>query len=249
MLKRILDINSELLNLITLLIGILLTLIALFLKRDTQEDVRAILISIGTSIVASSIVIFLSSRYLIKESKTIEMVDTWKLNGIYLSRAEMNQNTNVCLRKCRKKLDIVAFGLKSFRETQSRLIEEKVKSGLKIRILTIDPQSRFISQREKDEGEVIGQISNTIIQLSTWINNLKTLAPDPKNVQIKYYDTLPLDFYFRVDDHLFLGPYMYGRSSQQTFSYEFKYGGLGFQYWTTYFEELWLNIDLSKSKP
>lgn len=249
MLKRLSDINSELLNLITLLMGILLTLVALFLKKDTQEDIRTILISIGTSIIASSIIVFLSSRYLIKESKITEMIDTWKLNGMYLSRAEMNQNTNICLRRCRKQLDIVAFGLKSFRETQSRLIEDKVRSGLKIRILTINPKSKFISQREKDEGQITGQISNTITQLSTWVANLKNLAPDPSNVQIKYYDTLPLDFYFRVDDHLFVGPYMYGRSSQQTFSYEFEYGGLGFQYWTTYFEELWSNRNLIKSTP
>lgn len=243
MVKRLENLNLELLNLACLFLGVLLTLAALLINND---DIKTILISIGTSIISSSIVVYLSSHYLVKESKVQEMMNTWKLHKIYSTRAEMNRSTNICLRDCNTQIDIIAFGLKGFRQTQSYLIEGKIRNGVRLRILTIEPQSQFLSQREIDEGEVQGQIRNTIIQLTAWVNNLKSLAPDPNNVELKYYDTLPLDFYFRVDNNLFLGPYMYGKSSQQTISYEFEYGGLGFQYWSTYFEDIWSNQNFAK---
>jgi hypothetical protein len=158
----------------------------------------------------------------------------------------MNIRSNICLRESKEQIDIIAFGLKGFRETQSYIVEDKVRNGLRLRILTIDPQSVFLIQREVDEGEVKGQIKNTILQLTDWVEKIKKISPNPGNIELKYYDTLPLDFYFRVDRNLFLGPYMYARSSQQTFSYEFEYGGAGFEYWSIYFERIWTDAQFSK---
>jgi hypothetical protein len=236
--KKLSDINSELLNIVIFSLGALLTLIA-FLIDKKHEEVRTILVSVGTSVIASSIVVYLSSHYLFKQSKIKEVLDTWKLTGIYRTRSEMNASSNISLRDCRQQIDVIAFGLKSLRESQSLLVDQKVKNGLNLRILTINPNSTFLTQREMDEGEIPGQIKNTIIQLSAWIDRLKKIAPNQQNVELKYYDSLPLDFYFRVDNKIFLGPYMYGRSSQQTFSYEFEYGGAGFEYWSAYFEKIW----------
>ncbi len=52
----------------------------------------------------------------------------------------------------------------------------------------------------------------------------------------------PLDLYFRVDNHVFIGPYLYGKTSQQTITYEFGKGGNGYTYYTKYFEDLWNGI-------
>jgi hypothetical protein len=62
---------------------------------------------------------------------------------------------------------------------------------------------------------------HTIIVLGKWVESLQKIAPDKDNIQIKYYSTLPQDFYFREDDYLYTGPYLYGISSQQTISFEF----------------------------
>jgi hypothetical protein len=121
---------------------------------------------------------------------------------------------------------------------KSSLIEEKVKQNLKIRILTMHPDSIYLKEREKNEKEVEGQIRNTIVQLVEWVTNLKKMSPDPKNIQIKFYDALPLDSYLREDDHLFIGPYLYGKESQQTISFEFR-KAQGFAYYTDYFDKLW----------
>jgi hypothetical protein len=243
--RKLTEINSELLNIVIFFLGLLITLIASLISKN-YEDVRTILISVGTSILASSVVVYLSSHYLFKQSRIKEIIDTWKLAGIYRTRAEMNMRANIFLTESKEQIDIIAFGLKGFRETQSSLIEDKIRNGLRLRILTIDPQSKFLAQREIDEGEVQGQIKNTIIQLTDWVERIKTLSPAQENVELRYYDTLPLDFYFRIDRNLFLGPYMYARSSQQTFSYEFEYGGAGFEYWSTYFEKIWTDVKFAK---
>ena len=118
---------------------------------------------------------------------------------------------------------------------------------MKVRILTMNPNSIFLAQRDKDENEVPGQIKYTILNLESWINNLKKLGPNSDNVTIKYYNTLPLNFYFRQDEYLYVGPYLYGLTSQQTISYEFKIGSYGYDYWTKYFDSLWENDSFAKN--
>ena len=60
-------------------------------------------------------------------------------------------------------------------------------------------------------------------------------------ITIKYYDCMTLDFYWRLDDQLYVGPYWFGTESQQTITYKFVKGGRGFDVYTEYFEELWEN--------
>ena len=50
---------------------------------------------------------------------------------------------------------------------------------------------------------------------------------------------MPLDFYCKIDDNLYVGPYLYGKESQQTISYRFSPNGKGFKYYSNYFETLW----------
>ena len=57
---------------------------------------------------------------------------------------------------------------------------------------------------------------------------------------------MTLDFYWRVDDELYIGPYWYGISSQQTITYKFSEGGKGFNQYTSYFDDLWNDNELTK---
>jgi len=61
---------------------------------------------------------------------------------------------------------------------------------------------------------------------------------------------MTLDFYWRVDDELYVGPYWYHVGSQQTITYKFTSGKKGFKLYEKYFEDLWNdeenNIKLTK---
>lgn len=173
-------------------------------------------------------------------NKIKQLIEIWGISAIYETRQEMNRSTDIAFETLENNLDIIAWGLKSFRDGKDKIVKEKVKKGLKIRFIAPSPDSYYVKQREIDEKEVEGQIRKTIVDLGQWIEELKKIAPAPEDIQIKYYNSLPEDFYFRVDDYIFIGPYQWSKSSQQTISYEFKgQSSKGFAYYNDYFEKLW----------
>lgn len=179
-----------------------------------------------------------------------DIISKWGLIGIYKTRAEMNISCDKNMKHLKNRLDIIAFGLKSFRDSKTSEILEKVKTGLRIRILTIHPESIFLKQREMDEHVNEGDIKNTIYNLIDWVNELKYIAEysnkDKSNIEIKFYDTLPLDFYFREDDYIYTGAYVYGEKSQSTLSFEYKSDSKGYAHYTKYFKKLWNDKDFIK---
>lgn len=236
--RRLQHINLRLLNLVSFLIGIVLTLagIGFFTANATFNTV---ILSLGTSIVATSIIAFLNTTYTAYQLEIADLASTWRLQGLFKTRAEMNDASNRALAKLSKNLDITAYGLKQFRQTQETVLVNRVRAGAQVRILTPRPDSEFVKQRAKDEGEPVDQIALSIRALIDWKNALS--GPVKANIKIKTYDAIPLDFYFRVDDLVFVGPYHHGLASQQTPSMSFAYGGVGYRYYDEYFERLWNN--------
>lgn len=163
----------------------------------------------------------------------------WGLYKIYETRQEMNIRSNGLYDELASRLDVCAFGLKSFRDSKTALIAKKVKDGLKIRILSPNPKSEYIRQREQDENVADGEIGRQIIALSKWVDKVKKEAQEPSSVEHRYYDSLPLDFYWHQQNNLFIGPYLQNKGSQQTITYEFLVGGKGYKYYESYFDDLW----------
>jgi hypothetical protein len=235
--RRVLALNARLLNNLVVAIGVILILASF--SWPTSSSSAVVLISVGTSLIASAVVGFLVNAYSAEQLSRDESMSAWQLAAIFATRAEMNGSSNVRLQGCRRQLDIAAFGLKGFRESQSAVVRDKVRAGVRVRILCLDPDSPFVAAREHAEREAPQQIRKTIADLEAWAQHLRALAPNPDDVRLRFYDSLPLDFYFRVDDAVYVGPYLHGYSSQQTLSLEFTAPGAGFTYWTDYFDSLW----------
>jgi len=241
--KALERLNASLINTVIFFIGIFTVLSTFFIK---SYDWKNIPISVGCSLIASSVVSYLTSKYLIRISHIKKIIEYWGLEAIYETRQEMNRSTDIAFKSLENNLDIIAWGLKSFRDAKNKVVRAKVERGLKIRIIAPYPDSEVVKQREKDEKEIEGQIKQTIINLAQWIEELKRISSDRSNIQIRYYNRLPEDFYFLVDEHIFIGPYLYGISSQQTISYEFKGTSHGFTYYKDYFEKLWNDTEFCK---
>ncbi|MBQ8604150.1 MAG: hypothetical protein IJ410_04830 [Oscillospiraceae bacterium] len=160
-------------NVITALFGVVLILISIIVGMD--KTISVILLSIGTSTFASAIVSFLNYHYLIRQNNATQIVDMWGINKIYSTRAEINVETNELL-KHTKKLEMCAMGLKGFRDAQGKTIEERVKEGMFIKILTLDPDSQFPSIVDKTEGLMVGSTKTDIISLIEWVDKLKKTA-------------------------------------------------------------------------
>lgn len=232
------DWKSIIAGLVVLLIGILMILLDMVYLHTAEN----LWISIGCSLIASAIVILFTAVFV--ERKRFNPLDEWGITRIFATRAEKNSDSDPQLEKTHYCVDAVAFGLKAFRSKQTKRIEQCLKRGVNIRILTMQPNSPFVKQRALEENETEDQIAHTIEDLVKWANQLNSQNYKGKIV-IKGYNCMTLDFYWRLDDTLYIGPYCYGIPSQQTITYKFVAGGKGFSTYTDYFEDLWNDNNLS----
>ena len=164
------NVRSYLIGSIILIVGIVL-IAADYIVLHSE---KAIGISIGCSLLASSIVI-ITQTYLQQEPE-ISPLDKWKLETIYRARSEKSADSDTALPKVKNHLDVVAFGLSSFRADHEKQITTLLKRGVHIRILTMNPKidNPFLLQREKEEDEVEGSIRKSIVRLVEWANKLNS---------------------------------------------------------------------------
>ena len=224
--KKYIRKNSTLAELVILSLGIILV----FFPNSNM-----IVSNIGASIIASSIVIFMTDVLIGKESN--ESVVQWGLEAVYKTRGEMNSSCDEYLKKA-KNLDIIAFGLKSWRDSQQTQIETILQSGGTIRIITMKPGCANLKARERDEFEQDDGISHSIEQLIVWAKTQNDKGYKGK-IEVRCHDHLPLDFLYLMDNRLFTGPYVYGKGSQQTVSFEYSNTCSAYEYYKDYFNELW----------
>lgn len=202
------------------------------------QSSNGVWLSIGCSLIASAVVALLN--VLLVDVKVDTELDKWGIDKIYNTRAEKNKDSDPKLNQLKYQLDGIAFGLKTFRASHSEEIENALKRGVNIRLITMAPESPFVPQREREENEAPGQIKNTILQLIDWAKILNSKGYSGK-ILIKGYNCMTLNFYWRMDGEIFFGPYWIGRSSQQTITYHLKENGKCFNVYAKYFEELWNN--------
>lgn len=229
-LKKYIRKNRTLAEIIIFLVGIIVLFFGSYFSN-------MILSNIGTSILASAIMVFMTDALIgndeEKESKK------WGLEKVYQTRGEMNGSCDEYLRKA-KSVDAIAFGMKSWRSTQQRSIERILKKGGNIRVITMKPGCENLIQRERDELEPNKNISYSIEKMIEWAKSVNSRGYKG-TIEIKFHDHQPQEFVFLMDNRLFTGPYIYGKSSQQTISYEYNSLGDAYDYYKNYFNELWRN--------
>lgn len=235
------NLNERLINFIVACLGVIFVVVGVLFSFSNNETVKTILISIGTSLIASAVVSFLASIYIFKHKKEKEITDVWRLISIKDNRSAMNVEVYKRLTNAENQLDIIGYGMKSFRESRDELIRSRIQKGLKVRIITVDPNCVFLKQRDTDENKLEGSTASSIRQLNDWVNKLNSEYNG--SLEIKFCRTLPTEVYFRVDDYIYVGPYQCGKESQQTITMEYHSKGSGFQYYNSYFEKLWNNKD------
>lgn len=237
--KEKINLKSIIVALIFLAVGIFVSLMDIFLWKSPS----ALVLNIGCSFISSAAVGIVT--ILLVERQKVNPIEDWKVEKIYSTRAERNSEADPNIENARYCIDGVAFGLSTFRTMYGKKIEHCLRKGVNIRLLTMDPDGQFISFREKEEESGPGGIKNTINDMVKWADLLNQNSKKGKIV-IKAYNSMTLDYYWRVDDELYVGPYWYGYKSSDTITYKFAAGGRGFQHYSEYFEKLWEDVDLCK---
>lgn len=234
--------NERQVNLIIGLFGVVIIVAGAFFIKS-KPNTASVLFGVGGSLVASSIVAYLTSLFLFKRQMEKEITEKWGVFGFWESRAEMNKDCDMYLEDAQTQIDYIGFGFRSLLNSKGKLLEDKAKQGVKIRFLVMSPDSDFIKEREKEEHNAKDEIKTSIIQLERWVGKLKRIAPSAENVQIRFYNAMPIDYYNRIDGVIFTGPYWLGKLSQQTVSFGFRNNSKGFDIYSEYFEDLWNNSE------
>lgn len=199
-------------------------------------DGRELFFSLACSALPASGILFMTN-YLLSEN---EELSDWGLDKIYETRATINGECAEKLENVREHLDIIAFGLSSFRSKNGDDIAGVLEHNVNIRILTMNPvdRKRYIEQRACEEGQLPENIRNDVKNLVQWARDLNKKSTKGK-ICVRGYNCMTLDFYWREDSDLYVGPYLYGCGSQQTVTYKFLPGKKGFLMYTRYFDNLW----------
>lgn len=223
---------------ITTIIGLLgLVLIILSFVFENTPTVSATLLSIGTSILSTAIISYITSIYQIQESNIFETIQKWGLSGIYEHRTEINPETNELL-KHTEVLEICAMGLSNFRDAQSDLVKKRISKGMSLKILTLDPNSPYLKDIDKAEKRPEGYTKQSIDQLFVWLAELKTLQTSENQIEVRTYNHYPHDFFYCMDGIVYTGPYL-PKASQQTITYKFLGKSKGASYYKANFDKLW----------
>lgn len=221
---------------VSALAGIGCILLDFFALRTNEH----LWISIGCSLLASAA--FGGIQIFVSEEKEKTNLEKWGITKIYKKRSEKSEDSDPKIKLVKHNLDVVSFGLKRFRETHRDDILKCLRNGTVIRMLVMSPDSSFVAQREKEESSAKNHIRNSINGLLNWARSLNQEVEKDRNsghIEVRGYTCMTLDFYWRMDNELYFGPYWYNRDSQATVTYKCESGGTCFDLYTQYFEDLW----------
>lgn len=213
---------------------------------SAEIEIVDIALSIGCSVFATVMVTVFLLVLIPDNTDGQSDLNDWGIIKIYDQRSDIKISSK---QLPKQRLDFIAFGLSHFREENRRreLIAKRIIKGLNVRILTLNPNSIFIKEQEKIEN--CSDIHKEILELMQWKENiLKEIEKIKKNtkkyvvkgdIQIKFYDSLPLDFFCQTDDSIYVGPYLPDNTSGKMITYQFKAQSKGGNYYSDIFEKIW----------
>ena len=114
------------------------------------------------------------------------------------------------------------------------------KIGSKMRILLLDPQSKYVELVEKASGMKPGAYAYYVLQIQNFVLRVKQSSREDTvvDITIKYYDSLPLDNMFRAHDVVFAYDSRSG-AENNFMSYSFENSLNGYNFYRTFFNEKW----------
>lgn len=225
-------------------IGIIFFCASGFVARGTDALVLYdILMGLGGGLVSTAVITVILLILLPDDTEKLEELKNWGLEEIVPERSDIKLSGE---QLPKKNLDMIAFGLRHFREANrdEQVIIDRLNSDLEIRIISLNPNSAYVSEEERLENT--SELRTDLISLYKWVKMIqenKKLRDNRKDsIQIKLYDHLPLNFYCRADDKIYTGPYCPGETSSRTHTFLFDLNGIYGKYYAELFNKLWSGV-------
>ena len=173
-------------------------------------------------------------------------VDEWGIIDIFSGRSvTIEDEYDKRLKVMKKELDILGFGLSHFRKDYNKSFIE-IAGKAKVRILLLNPdfpeyEKYSISDiRDEEEGQTKGTIRS---QVEEFISDYKKMKKELKNdkFEVRLYNSLPTVNIFKIDNEMFVGPYLMDRDSRRTITILIDSKGDMFEQHLEHFDEIWDN--------
>ena len=138
------------------------------------------------------------------------------------------------MENARKNIDVLGYSLERFSENNRDSFEKYKNENIeiKIRILVVDPNSEYSKKRENDEGDISGTHKIRIEELREFLSKYDF-------VELRKISTPPSSMIFRIDDNMFVGPYLYKLGSANTETFQLKKTGKLSKLYEAEFEKMW----------
>lgn len=216
--KKLIILNFIFIN----LLGFVFIICSLFINNSIPQT---IFIGIGVSLCASGIILIIT--FLIEKSH-LRLSKNNKKSKKYTSKTFTEQvHKDLC--QAKKTLDIITLNA-SFIYREEYILRKKLDNGLKIRILTLNPNIEQNSFCDINKDLII-ELINVVKYINRSTNN---------PIEIKYCDYLKLDFYIRMDDILYINSNnIFNKTSISQKLENNKQNIDKFKFYTNYFDQYW----------
>lgn len=227
------------LHIILILVGLLTIHLPVLQDWIGVEASAAIGISlISTGIAGSILFLYVSSTEGMKER--IEAIQSSGVDEIFEYRSVSIKEQYDRRLKSAKKIDVVGWGLGSFRQDYSHNFAAW-SQRCKVRLIVIDPDApgaeSYADLRDTEEGNAVGQTREAVTLLLGEIANNSGIDRD--NFSIRLMTSIPSINIMKIDDEIFWGPYLLETQSRNTFTITCKPSGFMYRTITDHFEKIW----------
>lgn len=212
-------------------------------------------VSIGTSLIAAGAagwVLFLYVLFSKDAAESLELLTEYGLKNAFDKRGpNIRPVYETRLRKANSSIDIMGFGLRTFRQDFDNYFEQWAYS-LKMRVLLIDPEfpsedQTYANQRDHEEGNNMGKIHADV---RDFVESTSYLLQDNNtNFEVKLYTCLPSMTIFKIDDEIFWGPYTVKDQSRNMPIFLVDSHGQLFSFLQDHFDTIWNDPHLSRPVP
>ena len=236
--------NKVLINIVIGLLGVVFVLVACFVLKN--QNIREIVSDIGVSFVSTAIIAIILICSLPEESGDATELFENGLKKIYKD-GKVGRFSEINLPG--EHLDIIGFSIQEewTKDDFKDAMADRIKSGLKVRILALHPDSVFVPskvQKGIDQNDD-NFISTNINVMKSWFDDICTRmdASCKGSIEIQFYDNLPLFTYCRADNMIWCGSDQLRVHYEGKLVYEYQVRSVYGKEYTKLFENCWKGND------
>ena len=221
-----------------------------------QGNPTSLQFGVGGSMIAAGVCGWVVFAYIVLAEDTqekLKVLGEFGVVKVFAARSVVIKDEYVRrLNAARDQIDIMGFGLSSFREDFLDELKQW-KERATVRILLIDPEFphpsyTYAAQRDNEEKNTLGEIESDVRKFAADVGPLIGNS-GRRQFQIRLYRCLPSVNIFRIDDELFWGPYLVGSQSRNCPTFIVKRHGILFDRLSRQFQDIWESDQLSRPIP